>query len=690
MRSRGVVSFIFVVAVLNVCLGFAVAIHLGRRYRAMVAGGDVWNSASGLDWPGLDTPTPRNDALESPEGVEPPLDDSPPPDERDDSTHTDAFDQPTPADAAVGTAAAGAGSRGATSDSAAGPSTLQDAERDAVEEDEAASIPAEEAETGITARDPATSPMTKAAASSTTAEKTTADVAAESAEPDGAEEAAVVSAAATTGAPSQDATADKSVEDEEPTAPTESAPVEATPEDVVTDELTEDATTVAQTENATVDAAAVDAAANATSKVTATGKPTHDATTDRATDSAVGDAEAAMEPKEDGATRAEPAEAEQAAPTPEAAAGSAQDVKPGEMPPLPELPKQQRMPELPKQQRTKTPTEMVLEDFQLEVEQYLDQVSETDLELRTCVEEPDPAVIESCLSSLKDATVDYLANRDKAHMSFRWMNRRRPELRRISDKVQAAVGLQNQQIASTNESIENFDYEHDLQSGCRKMVGQTGKLMETSHYLRDTLDEAQVEVARHEQRLDELAETTGKDASEGLSDRAGLEAHLAKWWENDPGRVRKLYLAMIDVDHFGRINEQYGHQVGDRILHAIAQFLESEKRAGSMPVRLSGQRFLFLFPDFSSRDATNTVERIRQSIEIAHFHYRDVDIRVTVSCAVVEAGSADTSEKLIARAEATLQEAKRYGRNRTFTHQGKYPTPLVPPNLSIEEKEITL
>jgi diguanylate cyclase (GGDEF)-like protein len=109
-----------------------------------------------------------------------------------------------------------------------------------------------------------------------------------------------------------------------------------------------------------------------------------------------------------------------------------------------------------------------------------------------------------------------------------------------------------------------------------------------------------------------------------------------------------------------------------------------------MAARFSGQRFLLLLPDVSPRDAATLVEKLRQTIEKSRFRHRGQEIRVTVSCAVTEASSADSPEALFARTEATLYEAKRYGRNRTFLHEGKYPTPVIPPSFVGGEKEIEL
>ena len=104
----------------------------------------------------------------------------------------------------------------------------------------------------------------------------------------------------------------------------------------------------------------------------------------------------------------------------------------------------------------------------------------------------------------------------------------------------------------------------------------------------------------------------------------------------------------------------------------------------------AAERFLLLFPDVDLRFATNLVERIRQTMEMARLEYRKEEIRVTVSCAVTEVAVEDSPEKLYARAESTLREAKRYGRNRTFVHEGRYPTPVVPPNFTLKEKCVTV
>ncbi len=366
------------------------------------------------------------------------------------------------------------------------------------------------------------------------------------------------------------------------------------------------------------------------------------------------------------------AEAESAAP----------DAAQAEESPTPQLP--------PEEEHEKSRSETCVGDFQAGVEQFHDQLKKADDELRNQVETPDAAATEACLSSLMAATQEYLASRGKAYEVFHETHAEQSEFEGVDEDLRVAIERQDGQIENAAKAIEAFDYESDLAEACRQMIGETSKLIGTNHGMRDALDGAMVEVARHEQHLGTVGPGMQHDDLTGISNRMGLEASLFDWWEKDPQRMRLLSVAMIDVDRFNGINEEHGCDVGNKILRAVSRELESECRGESKVARFSGQRFFFLFPDSDTRAATNMVERIRQLVEMIHFHYRELEIQIAVSCAVTEAGSEDTSNTLVARTEAALQEAKRYGRNRTFLHEGKNATPVVPPNFSLEDKHITL
>ena len=343
----------------------------------------------------------------------------------------------------------------------------------------------------------------------------------------------------------------------------------------------------------------------------------------------------------------------------------------------------------PPRKREKSASEGSVQEFVDRVEEYHDHITQADDELRTCMEAPDAGAIETCLTSMLDATEEYFEERKAAQQKLEDV-RQQPELAAIGENMQVAVQRQDEQIESTRATIEAFDYEGDLEDGCRRVVTETGKLIDQNHQLRDTLGEAIVEVNRSEQRWGDIDDDAQTDPLTELSNRTGLEIALFGWWENDSQRDRLLTVAMIDIDHFAQINTGYGHKVGDRVIRAVGQLVAAERRDQVTAARFSGQKFVLLFPDADCHSATNVVEWIRQSMEMTRFRIGESDVPITISCAITESTPEDTADTLFARAETTLQEAKRYGRNRTFLHEGKDPTPVVPPNFPRQEKLISI
>lgn len=331
----------------------------------------------------------------------------------------------------------------------------------------------------------------------------------------------------------------------------------------------------------------------------------------------------------------------------------------------------------------------VIESLQDHVGQYDQLLGEFDGRLRGLLEAVDREEVASCLGSLRRANEQFLESRDRIYGSFTQPSWEQ-EFRAVGLRMEAALKTQSQQIATTNAAIDAFDYGGNLGEGCQQVACETSKLLEANDALHDALNEALVEAAIRGDGLEQLDASRRTDSLTGLSNRAGLESALAQWRQENPGNTKPLTAALVDIDEFSHINQQYGHQVGNRVLHAIAQVLTAETRGAAMAARCAGQRFFLLFGGLDVRSTTGIVERFRQVVERTRLEYGSQEVRVTVSCAVTEVGAEETPVAVYARAEATLQEAKRYGRNRTFLHEGKYPTPVVPPNLACEERTMSL
>jgi diguanylate cyclase len=227
------------------------------------------------------------------------------------------------------------------------------------------------------------------------------------------------------------------------------------------------------------------------------------------------------------------------------------------------------------------------------------------------------------------------------------------------------------------------DLETDLTTGLQKMLNQASKLLQSNQQLQASLDETQLQIARSEMTPEENVAAL---PIENLSNGEEFSAAAANIWQAEPSDTRPVTMAVIDVDNFRDFTSAHGVPVADRVLHSIAQIVGSIVRSGDLATRVGGQKFVLMFPKTSARDSTTFVERVRQIVGASQFKRGDEVLTLTVSCALTEALGDDTQETLTARAESTLQEAKRYGRNRTFLHEGKYAAPVVPPRFAIEPR----
>lgn len=149
-----------------------------------------------------------------------------------------------------------------------------------------------------------------------------------------------------------------------------------------------------------------------------------------------------------------------------------------------------------------------------------------------------------------------------------------------------------------------------------------------------------------------------------------------------------LALAVLDLDHFKRVNDRYGHGVGDRALRHVAQVLGAEVRASDLLARVGGEEFVLVMLDTPLAAAQGLLERLRQRLEETPLALSDTDaLRLTASVGVSALVMGDSADALLARADLGLYAAKRGGRNRVCVQAaplrpaaelvGVWPSPAV-------------
>lgn len=131
---------------------------------------------------------------------------------------------------------------------------------------------------------------------------------------------------------------------------------------------------------------------------------------------------------------------------------------------------------------------------------------------------------------------------------------------------------------------------------------------------------------------------------------------------------RPSVLALIDIDHFKKINDNYGHPEGDHVLRVLAEVLSAQLRDIDRSARIGGEEFAILFPDTSAAQVVGTLERIRQHMAANPLQLGGDAVTVKFSAGVVEfAGGIESVEQLFEAADRSLYAAKAGGRNRSVT-----------------------
>jgi diguanylate cyclase (GGDEF)-like protein len=163
------------------------------------------------------------------------------------------------------------------------------------------------------------------------------------------------------------------------------------------------------------------------------------------------------------------------------------------------------------------------------------------------------------------------------------------------------------------------------------------------------------QAAEAEARTDQLT---------GLPNRSYFDEYCTLVASRRRASDRSAILA-VDVDHFKRVNDMYGHQIGDQVLRAIGDAIQMSVRDEDLPARYGGEEFMVLLRNPTSSVALEVGERIRQTVRDTDLIDAGVTDRVTVSVGVACGHSADEPiSEIVARADRALYAAKRTGRDR--------------------------
>jgi len=174
-----------------------------------------------------------------------------------------------------------------------------------------------------------------------------------------------------------------------------------------------------------------------------------------------------------------------------------------------------------------------------------------------------------------------------------------------------------------------------------------------------------VAVFARAQRARQLADMMTKDSLTGLLQHARAKERLNHEVQRALRTNRSLSVVMLDIDHFKKVNDSYGHPVGDQVISSLANLLKQQLRKTDIIGRYGGEEYILILPDCSQEQAFTVVEQLRNAFAAVPFTFGDSHFNCTFSAGISQWQPALDGEQLIEIADKALYQAKRSGRNQT-------------------------
>lgn len=176
--------------------------------------------------------------------------------------------------------------------------------------------------------------------------------------------------------------------------------------------------------------------------------------------------------------------------------------------------------------------------------------------------------------------------------------------------------------------------------------------------------EMETEAQQFRQHIEEQRQKSLLDPLTGLPNRAAWSERLDLEVARRQRYGGQLLLAVLDIDHFKRINDGYGHLAGDRVLKIIAGELNRRLRKTDFIARFGGEEFVLLIPATPLEGGLQLLETLRAAIEACPFHFKGEPVTITLSAGIAEFRNEEAAEVTFERADQALYRAKGAGRNR--------------------------
>ncbi len=201
------------------------------------------------------------------------------------------------------------------------------------------------------------------------------------------------------------------------------------------------------------------------------------------------------------------------------------------------------------------------------------------------------------------------------------------------------------------------------------------QLVKANELMQSQLQTAQERIHDQAMQIESAERRAETDALTRVPNRGAFDKHLRRQQALGAGRAGTL--ALLDVDHFKRFNDVYGHRAGDEVLRVVAKILHSRLDQYGIVARFGGEEFAVILDDCSVDRAKELVEAARNAIGAREISFEDKRLRVNASAGVAELMTGEQAEEWLQRADDGLYRSKKAGRNCSHWMDGTTPIKIM-------------
>lgn len=240
------------------------------------------------------------------------------------------------------------------------------------------------------------------------------------------------------------------------------------------------------------------------------------------------------------------------------------------------------------------------------------------------------------------------------------------EMSESTGEYHVKIGGYVEKISQTEDLPTINTVLQDLISDTKSMHLDMVRSHEDLKNARRQAEAAEQKMHEMEIELGQVSELVYQDHLTGTLNRRGLDEAFIREFARAKRSQRPISIAMLDIDHFKKINDTFGHDVGDQALVHLAGVVQEILRPMDVVARYGGEEFIIILPDTNAADGVSIMTRLQRDLTKRYFLHENEKLLITFSAGVAQREGEESADAMISRTDNALYRAKQAGRNRVF------------------------